>query len=644
MRDFFEHQDAARAKTRWLAVLFALALVAIVVAVYLAAVLAFGLAGGGPEGLSVYGAGLWRPDLFLWTSVGVALIVGVSSLYKTAALSSGGGSSVATLLGGRAVDARPSDPGEQRLRNVVEEMAIASGTPVPELYVLDGEDRVNAFAAGLSRDDAVIAVTRGCLEQLDRDQLQGVVAHEFSHISHGDMRLNVRLMGWVFGILVIGLTGRLILRFGGGGGDRKKGGGPVLLFGLALFAIGYIGFFFTRLLQSAVSRQREFLADASAVQYTRQPSGLARALAEISQVGSRLDHPKAEQASHFYFASGVKSRWFSWTATHPPVAQRIERLDPDHVYRAEAETGATEVTGAAAAPAGGAGMPGVAGLVGGGDLNDPGTWVERAGNPRPEHLAYHGTVMASLDPVLPAAARETVGAQALLFALLLDQDEELRARQMAALEATQPPEVLSRTRDLARLVDAASPRTWLPLIDLTLPALRRLSPAGHRRFRDAARFLAEADRQTDLFELVLERILLRHLDGYFHPRPPGRAVRSARALGRPLSLVLSSLAHFGQDEPAAAAAAFRAGAEELADAKLELLPDWETDLAAVGDALDGLGDATPSLRRRILRAAVRATLHDREVTVREAEMVRAVADALDCPMPPLLAEEAALAT
>ncbi|MEW6074668.1 MAG: M48 family metallopeptidase, partial [Planctomycetota bacterium] len=316
--DFFAHQDRARRHTGWLVFLFLLAVAGIVAAVYVVVLFAL----GGLAGSSGPPPDLWDGGVLLLTAVGVLSVVGLGSAYKTAQLRAGG-PAVAALVGARPVLPGTADAAERRLLNVVEEMAIASGVPVPPVFVMDREEGINAFAAGHSTADAAITVTRGTLEQLSRDELQGVVAHEFSHILNGDMRLNLRLMGTIHGILVIGMIGWLILRHVRGG---KKN--PLPLIGLALFFVGYAGTFLGNLIKAAVSRQREFLADAAAVQFTRNPGGLAGALGKIAETaeGSRLHAAHAPEVSHMLFGAGTRSALGGLLATHPPLAERIRRL------------------------------------------------------------------------------------------------------------------------------------------------------------------------------------------------------------------------------------------------------------------------------------------------------------------------------
>jgi Zn-dependent protease with chaperone function len=203
-------------------------------------------------------------------------------------------------------------------------MALAAGVPMPQVYVLDQDAGINAFAAGHSPEDAAIGITRGGMTLLTRDELQGVIGHEFSHLLNGDMRLNIRIMGVLFGIVCLTVIGRVLLYARGG----NRGRAPMLLLGVALLVIGALGVLFGRLIQAALSRQREMLADASAVQFTRNPAGLAGALRKIGRVGARIDSPHAGEVSHMFFENGLGKPVFGWLATHPPLAERIRALDP----------------------------------------------------------------------------------------------------------------------------------------------------------------------------------------------------------------------------------------------------------------------------------------------------------------------------
>lgn len=654
MKDFFTRQDEARRTTRRLVVLFALAVAAIVVAVYLAVVIL--LFGAGLKGIDVGQPGLWRPELFAWVAAATLLVILGGSSFKSWQLRAGG-PAVAELLGGRPVDPNTDDPDERRLLNVVEEMAIASGTKVPDVYLLDDERGINAFAAGHDPDDMVIGVTRGTAHLLTRDELQGVIAHEFSHILHGDVRLDLRLMGLVFGILAISTIGYYVMRGGSWSSRRRKGAGLALV-GLALFVIGWIGVFFGRLIKAAVSRQREFLADASAVQYTRNPSGIAGALRKIggSTGGSRIRSGRAEEASHLFFADGLKERWFGMTATHPPLDERIRRIDPsfDGTYPEvrwpeEAEEVPPAERRAAAPSSPIPGLPPVlTGALGGAEAAGgagPGDLVGSVGTFDPTHLAWAAALLESLPDPLLAAAHEPASAPALVYGLLLDPKPEVRTKQVAALKRLADPDRLAELERLLPALERVPRDSRLPLVDLTLPALRRLSADQYRSFRETVGALAEADERIDLFEYALRRMILRHLEPRFAPetdRTEGKAVQfyALRGLREEISCLLSMLAHAGHESPQEAREAVAEGASELAGlVQVDALERDACRLSAFDAALEQLARVAPRLKERILRAAVAAAGHDRRVTGAEAELLRAIADGLGCPVPPFLAAD-----
>lgn len=616
---FFAHQERARRNTRRLVVLFAAATVTIILCVYLVVLVALALmeeSGG--------------PGVFVLVVLGTLAVVGLAMLFKVSQLGKGG-SAVAEMLGARPVPPGTRDLKERVLLNVVEETAIASGVPVPRVFVMDKEPGINAFAAGYSPSDAVVAVTRGTLETLDRDELQGVVAHEFSHILNGDMRLNIRLMGTLFGITCITTIGYIIFRagFSGGGsrGNRKGGGGGAVLLvgGLGLMLVGSLGVFFGRLIQAAASRQREYLADASAVQFTRSPWGIAGALKKIAGfakgAGSRLASPQAAEAGHFLFADGVSRFLGRALATHPPLEERIRRIDPGW------KPGRPE-----AAPARAAAAPPAAGAAAG--LSPEGA-VAAVGTLTGAGLAWSASMLESLPAELREAVREPFSARAVIYCLLLDEDPELRRVQLLTLEERADPNTVRETNRLAARIGRAQPQARLPLVDMALPALRAMSAAQLARFQECLERLVEADRKVSLFEWTLLKVLRRHLHGAFEKRrAEGVLHPTLDPLGAEISAVLSALARAGGDGERAFAAAISAleGVSGLA-----LLPDvgWE----ALDRALERLDRSAPAAKQRLLLACARCVAADGRILAQEADLLRALADTLGCPMPPLQALE-----
>lgn len=646
--DFFQEQEVARKKTGLLVLYFVLAVICIIVAIYAALAAILGVTGGmEPSEVSVLR--LWDPTLFGMVSAGTLSVIGVGSLYRVASLASGG-RSVAELLQGRLIPPDTTDPEERRLLNVVEEMAIASGVPVPPVYLLGHESSINAFAAGHTPGDAVIGVTRGTVQNLSRDELQGVIAHEFSHILNGDMKLNLRLMGILFGIMAISLIGYFLLRSStgvvyrvGARDDDKKGGNPLPLIGLALYVIGYAGVIGGRLIKSAISRQREYLADASAVQFTRNPDGIAGALKKIGAVseGSRIEAPDAEEASHMFFGNALAPAWFGLMATHPPLADRIKRIDPSFdgdfkAVRAAMREGRPlpgERAPSQPQPSTRARIP-----------LDPSRAVATVGTVDLNKVVTAAALLDSISTTLAGAARQPFEARALVFALLMDrEDGELRENQLANLRSRIDGPTYELTVKLVPTAIATPAETRLPLIELALPALRRLSPGQYRDFKAAVEQLMAADRRIDLFEFALQRLLLRHLGPQFEPKSawpePVRAER-AEAVQKPAITLLAAMARAGEGPRSSAPEAFRAGVKELgwtaSGAEVEM-PEQVIGLGDVRQALDALGAAAPRLKKDVVRACAAVVSLDGQATAEEFELLRAVCDTLDCPMPPLIA-------
>jgi Zn-dependent protease with chaperone function len=650
--DFFERQDKARRKTRTLVIYFIAAVVCIVAAVYLIVAVALGLQGMG---------GVWQPELLLWVSLGTIGVVAAGSLFKISQLSQGG-SVVASMLGGRLVNPNSSDTDERKLLNVIEEMSIASGVPVPEIYVLDEEEGINAFASGYAPDNAAVGVTRGAMRLLNRDELQGVIAHEFSHILNGDMRINIRLIGILSGILFLAVIGRILL-YSGGRSSRSRGrsqgggGGAALLFiGIGLLLVGSIGVLFGRLIKSAISRQREFLADAAAVQFTRNPDGLAGALKKIGGLaqGSRLHNPNAEEASHLFFGNGMRESFMGLLSTHPPLEQRIRALDPafDGQFPEVSLPDRSRTPPAAAEPQRRRPpipVPVITALAGSGSAGSPRRSppgagappvIDSIGNPTIDHLNYAASLVDRLPEPLRAAAHEPFGACALVYCILLSPDPVTRKAQIQQLSARAHPEVFVEVQRLLPHRLGMDTALNLPLVDLALPALRHLAPEQYERFKGNVRHIIASDQRIDLFEFMLERLILRHLEPHYTTVP--RTVvqyHSIQHLLPDCERLLSALSHLGHSEPAGALKAFRAGAAALESdsGTLRLRPLAECGLADIERALDKLALASLPLKKRVIDAMSRTVLADGKVQPREAELLRAIADSLACPMPPLIA-------
>lgn len=621
--NFFEQQDIKRKKTMKLLFLFGLGLSGIVLAVYAATTLIFYYSAMESGNLRF---NWYEPERFLWVIVATLVVIIGGSLAKIRALRQGG-RYVAESLGGRLVEPSTADSKERTLINVVEEMAIASGISVPMVYVMDNESGINAFAAGYGIDDAVVAVTRGTLEQLGRDELQGVIAHEFSHIVNGDMRLNIRLIGLISGILVLAVMGRLLLR-SVRRGRRSKGSGPVLMMGLALILIGYIGVFFSRIIQSAVSRQREYLADASAVQFTRNPSGIANALKIIGgfSPGTIVNSPLSVETGHMFFGSAYKS----FFATHPSIVDRIRAIDPtfsgDYSDRTPLKKSFTDDD----EPMVSVDRRGMGSFV------SPKMFSDRVGRVSTENIVCSAKILEVLSSQLRDDLRDPFGASCVIYAMLLDADSREKNKQVAALKLLASKEVINRVVHLKKTVGGLPPELKLPVLDLAIPALRRLSLIQYAQFKKHVAALVESDGKIMLFEFLIQQIINHRLDAAFYPRKEKELYRSIEPLMDDAAMIISKLAVLGHENPAKAQKAFAEAMRQIPVSCVcgDLQQSKDTSFEEVGRAISKFAAARSGVKRTLLDACAFCVLYDHVVTIAEAELLRAVAYCVDLPLPP----------
>ena len=655
--DFFEAEARAKKRTARLLVLFGLAVAGTVVAGYIGTVLVLGAAGGSQHRGRSYNyysqtvdveqdsPGLWRPGLFVAVSAATLAVIGGASLYKWSEFSAGG-SAVAESVGGRRVDPHSTDPKEHQLLNVVEEMAIASGTPVPAVYILDGEPGINSFAAGLTASDAVVTVTQGALQKLTRDELQGVIAHEFSHILNGDMRMNVRVSAIIFGILVIGLAGRATL-WGMRGGGRGRGNGGVVVvlgIGLALLVVGYVGYFFGRLIQASVSRQREFLADASSVQFTRNPDGITGALKKIGgyAIGSSMDTHRAAGISHFFFAQAFASNFGGLWATHPPLGERIRAIDPNFDG---AFPEPPEVVDVARQP-----WSKVPHMPPGAPAPNPraaaafgAALAAAAGTLTAEGAAGAQSLLSGIPESIRAAARSPHDAPILVYGLLLDDDPAQMRLQIAKIASSQGGDILRTLEQLSPALAGLNPDHKLAVLQLALPALKALPASALGPFAGTLDDLVQADGRVTTFEFALQRIVLRTLAISKAPGAAMTQIFSFQAVAAEISVVLSALAHASSGDEGEARKAFAEGRAQLklVEDKLSFLSGAECGLVQLDSALDKLAIASGPIKQRLLVAAAHVVGADGVILQAESELIRAIAASLDVPVPPLAAPAAA---
>lgn len=648
--NFFEAQERAHKYTTWLIVLFVVAVIALIVMANLLALVAFGFFNGRQmvEGQSLAVQMDW--PMFAAVGAGVSVVVLAGSLYKMMALSAGG-KVVAESLGGQLIPRNTAQPDQRRLLNVVDEMAVASGTPAPPVYLLADEPGINAFAAGFSPRDAVLGITQGAIEQLSRDQLQGVIAHEFSHIFNGDMRLNIRLIGALNGILVLGLLGYYLMystSFTGRRRGNDNSGAAILALAVGLMVIGFAGTFFGGLIKAAVSRQREYLADASAVQFTRNPSGIAGALKRIGGMaaGSIVRNPGAPEVSHAFFAQGVTgfTQWLS--STHPPLASRIVRIDPqwngefdvseraipDEPDAAGDDAAATQRRDLAR---------NTASVVASAAATDAIAMMGRMGQPTQESVRQARSILSDMPDAIRVAAREPYGARAVIYCLLLDKGSPLREQQIEWLQNHADKDVYELVTRLTPQVDALKPGFRLPVIVIAIPALKQLSDDQYSPFKKNLVALINLDGRVDLFEWSLQKILFRHLEGHFDRRSDAASrYRDIDRLTKECAMVLSMMAYAGTSNQNDAQSAFDASSRQLALRGLALVAKDQIRIADLDQALGELDLSSPAVKLRLLTACVASMWHDKKALPSELELLRAFASVLDCPIPSLSEAEA----
>lgn len=626
--DFFSHQDQARKRTTQLVLLFVAAVASLIVALNLLIAALFMGAEGNPDASLFDYVTL---EQWLWISAGVIAVIGGASLVKWLMLR-GGGRVVAESLGGRLLLPNTQDFYERRLLNIVEEMALAAGMPVPPVYVLS-DHSINAFAAGYQPSDAVIGVTKGCMEQLTRDQLQGVVAHEFSHILNGDMRLNIRLMAVLFGLLFIALIGRFMLEASARGSrvrssNKNNGAGAFMLLGAGLVVIGYAGVLFGNLIKAAVSRQREFLADASAVQFTRNPASISGALKVIGYgSGSVISSPEREETAHLFFGQAIPFR-MQLFATHPPLIERIRRVEPrwDGLFLPpQTRKAAEQETPSAVSKA--SQMAGVTALAG--------AAMAAAAIPTVTPTANQQEVpdSARLWQELVETAHDSYQVRALICCLLIVDPRRLAYDlQIDWLQVEHGQDFHRQILRLLPLTQKLRPEQRLPLVERAMPALKQLSAPQYQDFRKTLMQLAKADGEIDIFEWCLYRLILQYLNPHFgEVRPLAARYSAVKDIRNETATVLSVLVHFGHDTGEAAAQAFAKACTAAGFTGLQLLPR-SNSLKPLNLALSKLSEAYPHLKGRLIKAMQAAIHSDGELRPVELDLVRTIAAIMEVPV------------
>ncbi len=626
--DFYGQQNRARRYTGWLLFYFFIAIVLIVVALNVIIYYAFIFL----EFYPYTPADWFSGGAVYYVTLGSLLLISSGSLYRWYTLRSGG-AAVARMVGAEPVNLSTTDIKERQLINVVEEMSIASGVVLPALYVMRNENGINAFVAGYEPDEAVMVVTEGAIRHLNRAELQGVVAHEYSHILNGDMRINIRLMALLNGIVMISVSGRFLLR-GGSRSSRGRSAGGLIVLALMLIVLGYIGVFAGRVIRAAVSRQREYLADAAAVQFTRNPQGIASALNAIRlhAPGSIIEDSHAEDMSHMCFSQALQHRLTSWMATHPPLDVRIQRIDPSFSAllkarglseklqaREQAESAAPQHSAAEFA---GAFVPLAAAEL-----------VAMPGHVNQAHISYAEMLHNSLSDDLLAAAHDAEQVCLLVYALLISKMDDISAYEDMKTHLTDNQMQLLRT--LVQSIKKQPDDARLPLLDIMIPTLKQFGENEKREFLNHCRRIIKSDNRYTLHEFVMLSLLELYL---YEREGEARPIRyhSYRDVEEDICLLLELMARVSEldqedkhNKIYAALKGFSIPADKYSESET-LSPVW------IRKSLSRLAELNPLLKKGILQACADLAILDGKITSMEAELIRMIAESLHCPLPPLL--------
>jgi len=691
--NFYQAQDEARKRTHLLLLFFSFSVLTLVILTNFCVAIfilysdpANSLAGGSPLHFDIEGLGFWNAlwawlntlvlalgwKKFTWTTLLVCGVISISMGFKWSSLRSGG-RVVAESLGGQVILPNTDDRKQKRLLNIVEEVALASGVPVPQVFLLANEQGINAFAAGLSTEDAVVAVTQGALDSFNRDQLQGVIAHEFSHILNGDMRLNMKLIAVLYGILMIGQSGTIFMRMAYPGRrsyrtSRDKNGAAIgfFAFGLALWIIGLLGKFFGALIKSAVSRQREFLADASAVQFTRNPEGIGQALSIIggAQKQSIIEHPKGDEIAHLFFSSqtGVSKAYqmgLAFFATHPPLEQRILKILPNWKGRFlklgandvfEKECSDQEIiSGFASQGSSNSTFEAVQGNQGATfHSTDASFQFEEGGGFQLEEkvlsVGQEAKKNANDFGAIKAMLIEPFDAQLVVFSLLLSTDKGTHEKQVAFIQKSFP-ECVDQVNAIYVKTSKMTPDQTLVILEVAMPTLKLFSKQQYQDVRSLLMQLIHADGKVDLFEWLLFQLLRQYCDRFFGLSSPIKPkYKKLSQLSGYYQVVLSRVVYYGFDvqidftsldddrSKSQLTHAFDQACKEVGLKNLKLMPFEKCNGVSFSRSVSELSLAYPLVKPLLLKGLTKAVQADSKVNKQEFYVVKGIAAILDCPL------------
>lgn len=639
--DFFEHQQQARTRTWWLLAYLMLAILAVILAMNAVVfVIAYAWDGFSSSSYLYYGSALsaWLAlPYWIYLTCGTLIVIMAGSIWRALELREGG-IAVAEMLDAVPIPANSNINSHRRLRNVAEEMSIAAGVSTPRLYLLESETSINAFVAGIRSTDTVMVVTQGMLNQLGRQELQGVIGHEFSHLLNGDTKLNVRLIVLLAGIQNIGQLGGFMLRSIHYGSGRHRAGIAELglvIAGTMLAVIGSIGLFFARIIKAAISRQREYLADASAVQFTRSKSGIANALHKIRQhnASSWLVNAHAEELSHMCVSEPVRHYFTSWMSTHPTINARIKRIDPYFEIKNKRETpldkpGVGMFESAIGFAAGEAESVGISGEG----------IAASVGNPAPSHYDYALALKAKLPEEILGDIHSADGARHLVYALLLSGERDQIKTSLELITVREDASAANATLKYRKALRGMWQRARLPLLDLSVPALRELDEHQQQEFFETLHSLVNLDARVTLFEYLLLVVLAQHLE-----RPgskvSGHMINSYGKVTAELALLFSILTEVGGGSTVRRETLYARTMKSFSSKPPARPSRGKFTTRAIDDALHAVSRLAPLLKRPVIQACADCIIEDGRVKIAEAELLRLISEGIDCPMPPLLPDE-----
>lgn len=632
--NFWEHQEDARRRTKRLIALYvALLLLLALLAgfafdvIWLAFVQETGFTHSS-SAISLFA----QPELYLG-ALALLGLVGLLCLFSPASLSSGG-RSVAESLRCTLVPPQAVNSGQRRLLNVVEEMALASGTPVPPVYILENEPGINAFAAGCTINDAVIGVTQGAVDNLTRDELQAVIAHEFSHICNGDMKLDLRFAQLLFGLMCLsdfsGAVLRGVSRSSSGRSRNRDGGKAVailMMLALVVWLAGVVMAFVGNIIQAAVNRQREFLADASSVQFTRN-NALSSALKKIGSLahGSRLENASMTGSYRHFFFCSIHSGLLD---THPPLDVRIRRIDPQWDGNYPRVDGMpVHMESAPARNASNARAENAWKKLQGRQSVSSAAWLGQVqsglSNEKPSRTLGDSEALspAEAESLLREACRDPLEASRMILGLLLDSASAVRSEQLGHIRDGETQRaVLAYCEAFSALHEG----DWLPVVEAAIPALKTFSP---RQFDDFHRLLTvfiNADERVTFKEWILQHLVVTQAGAQFAPKPQAVSGLPSGAAAMVLT-ALAKLTPKGQ-----ARNAFESGARELGLAAPFV--DQALNPAKLSESVSALAGCSAGTKEKFMRAAVIVVQHDNRVDTEEALFLRVLSLCLGIPVP-----------